>query len=203
PGEVHLVGDGLVGRIQLRDVQRTDARSVVRQLEASAHVAMLTGDHPEVAERIAAQIGATEVHARATPEDKARWIDARRAEGHTVLFVGDGLNDGPALVRADVGLVMRTGVAASVLAADGIVVGDGLRPVVAALRVARVVRATVRANLVRSVAYNLTAVSAAAFGFVDPLVAAVLMPLSSLLVLWGGLRVEPRTRREEDRWTSS
>jgi P-type Cu2+ transporter len=92
---------------------------------------------------------------------------------------------------------MHTGAASSVLAADGIVLTDGLGPVLAALRVADVVRATVRANLVRSVLYNLSAVTAASLGYVDPLVAALLMPASSLLVLWGGLRVEPRTRKLE------
>jgi Cu2+-exporting ATPase len=200
PGEVRLIGGDLVGRIVLRDVQRADAADVVGQLKRRARVAMLTGDHPEVAEPLAAQIGADEWRARTTPEDKAGWIAERQEQGRTVLFVGDGLNDGPGLVKADVGLVMRTGAASSVLAADGIVLADGLAPVLAALRVADVVRATVRANLIRSVLYNVTAVTLAALGFVDPLVAALLMPASSLLVLWGGLRVEPRTRREE-RWT--
>lgn len=204
PGEVHLHGDGVVGRITFRDVQRSDATDVVRRLRRRARVAILTGDHPEVAERLAAQIHPDEWRARTTPQDKAEWIAARQAAGHGVLFVGDGLNDGPALVKADVGLVMHTGAAASVLAADGIVLTDGLGPVLAAMRVADVVRSTVRGNLVRSLVYNLTAVTAAALGYVDPLVAAVLMPASSLMVLWGGLRVERRTRNlEEAKWTSS
>jgi heavy metal translocating P-type ATPase len=204
PGEVHLHGDGVVGRITFRDVQRSDATDVVGRLRRRARVALLTGDHPEVAERLAAQIHVDEWRARTTPQDKAEWIAARQAEGHGVLFVGDGLNDGPALVKADVGLVMHTGAAASVLAADGIVLTDGLGPVLAAMRVADVVRSTVRGNLIRSLVYNLTAVTAAALGYVDPLVAAVLMPASSLMVLWGGLRVERRTRNlEEAKWTSS
>jgi heavy metal translocating P-type ATPase len=202
-GEVHLHGDGIVGRIGLRDVQRTDAIGVVAALKARARVALLTGDHPDVAERLAASVRPDEWHARTTPQDKADWIAARQADGRGVLFVGDGLNDGPALVKADVGLVMHTGAAASVLAADGIVLTDGLGPVLAALRVSEVVRATVRANLIRSVFYNATAVTAAMFGYVDPLVAALLMPASSLLVLWGGLRVEPRVRALErgQSWT--
>lgn len=197
PGEVLLEGGGFVGRLLLRDVERTDAKDAVARLAAVAPVTLLTGDHPEVAARMGAAVGLTDVVARATPEEKAAWIHARRAEGHRVLFVGDGLNDGPALVAADVGLAMKAGAGATVLAADGIVVHDALGPVVAALRAAAVVRAVVRGNLVRSVAYNLTAVGFAAAGFVNPLVAAALMPLSSLLVVWGGLRVEPRLARAE------
>jgi P-type E1-E2 ATPase len=153
---------------------------------------MLTGDHPEVAASTAELLGLSEWRARATPEDKARFLSQQQAEGHAVLFVGDGLNDGPALVQADVGLVMQGGAPASVLAADGIVFGQGLGPVLAALQVADVVRSTVRANLLRSALYNASAVALAAAGLVDPLVAALLMPASSLLVLWGALRVEGR-----------
>ncbi len=200
-----LSGDAvdLVGLIVLRDVRRTDAAAAVRAL--GLPVALLTGDHPAVAERLAAEVGVTEVHARMTPESKAAWVRARQAEGRKVLFVGDGLNDGPALVAAHVGLAMKAGAAASLLAADGVVVNEALGPVVAALRGARVVRGIVRGNLARSLVYNVTAVGFAAAGFVNPLVAAVLMPLSSLTVLWGGLRVESGLRRVEARgarWTS-
>ncbi len=89
------------------------------------------------------------------------------------------------------------------LAADGVVVYDALGPISAALRVARVVRGAVHANMVRSLVYNAVAVTMALAGLVDPLVAAVLMPLSSLLVLWGGLRVEGRVLAQEGTWTSS
>jgi cation transport ATPase len=103
PGEVHLHGEGVVGRIGLRDVQRADAQQVVSGLRRRAKVALLTGDHPEVAERLAAVLHPDEWRARATPRDKAEWIEHRQAAGQRVLFVGDGLNDGPALVRATSG----------------------------------------------------------------------------------------------------
>jgi heavy metal translocating P-type ATPase len=199
-GEVVLDGPGLTGVIHLRDVRRPDAARVVRELAERCRVALLTGDSAEVGDRVAAEIGAHEVVARATPEAKAVWVRQREAEGRHVLFVGDGLNDGPALVAAHVGFAMRRGAPSSILAADGVVTDDRLAPLLASLRVARVVRSTVRANIVRSVFYNVTAVGAAAAGWIDPLIAALLMPASSLLVLWGGLRVERRVRKEE-RWT--
>jgi Cu2+-exporting ATPase len=192
PGEVWLRGEQLAGRIELRDVRRPDAPSVIEALRARGRVVMLTGDHPEVAEPLARSLGLQEHHARMSPQDKAHWIAQQQLQGRRVLFVGDGLNDGPALVQADLGLAMQHGAPSSVLAADGIVFGEGLGPVLAALKVAEVVQATVRANLLRSVLYNVSAVGLAALGFVDPLVAALLMPASSLLVLWGALAVERR-----------
>lgn len=200
-GEVVLHGEaGPVGSIHLRDVCREDARTTIERLEDLAPVTLLTGDHPEVAARIASEASLERVEARCSPDDKLSWIRARQAEGRSVLFVGDGLNDGPALAAADVGLAMGTGATSSVLAADGVVGRDGLGPVLAGLRVARVVRRVVRLNMVRSLLYNATAVVAAAAGFVDPLVAAILMPLSSLMVIVSALRVEGRVRKEE-RWT--
>ncbi|MEQ9568584.1 MAG: HAD family hydrolase, partial [Longimicrobiales bacterium] len=132
-----------------------------------------------------------------TPDHKTAWIRQAAADGRRVVFVGDGLNDGPALAEARVGVAMGTGAASSILAADGVLAAASLAPVAAAIRAARAARRAIRANLVRSLAYNVTAVTAAALGFVNPLVAAVLMPLSSGMVLWGSSRVEAAVRLAE------
>lgn len=192
PGEVQLTGpEGVAGRIRLRDVPRIDAARAVAQLkERGLGVVMLTGDSQAVAARIAEACGVGEVVAAVGPDAKAAWVKARQAEGHRVLFVGDGLNDGPALAAADVGIAMGAGVASSVLVADAVVARDGLGPVVAGLDAARAARRAVRGNVVRSVVYNILAVTAALAGLVNPLVAAVLMPFSSALVIFGASRVE-------------
>lgn len=192
PGEVALWGDeGHVGAIALRDVVRPDARRAVEALaRRAARVVLLTGDHADVAERIAGETGITEVVAAAGPEAKAAWITARRAEGHRVLFVGDGINDGPALAAADVGIAMGTGAAASMLIADGVVAVDGLGPVAAGLDAARASDRAVKGNVQRSLVYNTLAVTLALSGLVNPLVAALLMPASSALVIFGALRVD-------------
>jgi Cu2+-exporting ATPase len=187
-----------VGRITLRDRRRSDAASAVASLRAlGLEPALLTGDKAEVAGIIAAEAGVAMVHSELTPDAKVAWVQARQAEGHRVLFVGDGLNDGPALAHADVGLAMGTGAASSVLVADGVVGRQALGPVAAAVRVARAARRAVRANLRRSLVYNVLAVAAAAAGLVNPLVAAVLMPLSSAWVIAGALGVERRVARAE------
>ncbi len=175
---------------------RPDAARTVRELGADGlDVALLTGDHAEVAGRIAAAAGIGTVHARCNPEQKAAWIADRQRTGQRVLFAGDGLNDGPALAQADVGIAMGSGAASSVLVADGVIARPSLAPILAARRVARSCRQIIRSNQRRSLAYNAVAVSAAAAGFINPLVAALLMPLSSGLVIWGALRVERLVRQ--------
>ncbi len=199
PGRVDLVGaDGRRHAIRLGDRVRMDSRSAVEALrDLGLRVVLLTGDHPEVADRIAAEAGIARRLADMSPGDKSAWIRERRAGGSRVAFAGDGLNDGPALAAADVGLAMGTGAASSILAADGVLAAPSLTPVVAAVRAARAARRAVRANLRRSLAYNVLAVSAAAAGWVNPLVAAVLMPLSSAMVMWGASRVEVGVRGPE------
>lgn len=179
------------GAIALRDALRPDAARTVAALRARGlRVVLLSGDAGSVAARIGREAGVDEVVAPARPEEKVAWLRARAAEGRTVLFVGDGVNDGPALAAAAVGVAMGEGAASSVLVADAVVVGEGLAPVLAGLRVADGVARAVRAGVVRAVAYNVLTVIAALTGVVNPLVAAVLMPLSSGVAVWGARRVE-------------
>ena len=192
-GETVLTGEhGLVGRIRLADAPRADAAAAVIALRGlGLRVVLLSGDHADVGRRIGETVGIDEVVAPASPAEKAAWI---AAQGGGVVFVGDGLNDGPALLAADVGVAMGTGAASSVLAADAVVARDGLGPVVAGIRAGRAVQRAIRRNARRSVTYNVLAVTAALAGWVNPLVAAVLMPASSALVIAGAARVERETR---------
>ena len=198
-GVVVLEGeDGYRGLIRLGDRVRHDSRQAVEQLrELGADVALLTGDEESVATRIGLGAGITDVHARMDPESKADWVRARQDQGAHVLFAGDGLNDGPALAASDVGVAMGTGAASSILTADGVLASGSLRPLAAGIVASRACRKAIRQNQVRSIVYNVSAVTAAAAGLVNPLVAAVLMPLSSAMVVWGSSRVEASIRRTE------
>jgi cation transport ATPase len=199
PGVVRLLDAGEeAGTIRLADRVRPDAARTVAALRAQGlRLVLLTGDHPETAARIGTAAGVDEIIARHDPSAKASWIEARRAEGHRVLFAGDGINDGPALAAADVGIAMGQGAASSVLVADGVIATESLGPLLAGRRASRAARQAITLNLRRSLAYNVLAVSAAVAGLVNPLVAAVLMPLSSGLVIWGASRVESSVRGEE------
>lgn len=199
PGRVALVADdGRRESIQLGDRIRADSREAVEALrDLGLEVVLLTGDDLEPARHMAARAGVDEVLARRTPLAKARWVETMEAGGRSVVFVGDGLNDGPALAAATVGVAMGSGAASSILAADGVLASGSLRPLASAIRAARAARRAIRVNLVRSVVYNVVAVGAAAVGIVNPLIAAILMPLSSGLVLWGASGVERTVRRAE------
>ncbi|HYD51501.1 MAG TPA: cation-translocating P-type ATPase [Gemmatimonadaceae bacterium] len=199
PGEVLLVDDaGAARTIRLGDVTRGDSAATVAALRGDGvELVLLTGDHADVATRVAAEAGIARVEAAMSPERKAAWIDARRAEGARVLFAGDGLNDGPALAAADVGIAMGTGAASSVLVADAVVSTASLSPLLAARRAARAARRTIGATQRQSLVYNVLFVLAAAAGLVNPLVAAILMPLSSAAVVWRASRVEALVRGEE------
>ncbi len=197
-GVVVSDGEGMSQSIRLGDTARSDAARTVAALHAEGlEVALLTGDHADAAGRIGRLAGVDAVAARMDPEAKAAWVRGRQATGQRVLFAGDGLNDGPALAAADVALAMGSGAASSVLVADGVLSGATLGPILAGRRAARAAAFAIRASQRRSVAYNLLAVGAAAAGLVNPLVAAVLMPLSSAMVVWGAFRVETLVRREE------
>jgi cation transport ATPase len=197
-GVVRLLDEGghAAGEIRLADALRADAWDTVRALRADGReVVLLSGDHAAVAERMACAAGITRVHAGMRPEEKAAWIRERRKEGRRVLFAGDGLNDGPALAAADVGIAMANGAASSLLVADGVISTRALRPLLAGLHAAAAGRQVIRLSLRRSLAYNIVVVGAAAAGLINPLIAAVLMPLSSGLVIRGAFGIERRVRR--------
>lgn len=183
-------GDELIGEIRLRDRLRADSVAALRTLGVPFH--MLTGDTDARARRIAEDAGGIPVTAGVTPDEKAAFVRARRAEGHVVLFAGDGLNDAPALAEADVGIAMGSGSTAAVMGADGVIVTEALQPLAEAMRAARETRRALARNTRFSVAYNVLAVIAAVSGVVNPLVAAILMPISSFTVVAGAVAIERR-----------
>lgn len=199
PGATEVrCADAVVGTIQLGDVARTHSSRTVQQLaQLGIRAVMLTGDHADVAARFGHEAGVTDILARTLPAAKADWVRRQQAMGERVLFAGDGLNDGPALAAADVGLAMARGAASSVLIADGIISTESLAPVIAGIRAARAAQTVIHSSQRRSIIYNVLAVAAAAAGLVNPLVAAVLMPLSSGIVIWNATRVERVIQRED------
>jgi len=187
PGATIELDGRRAGRLQLRDRVRPDAGPVVADLrDQGLEVALLSGDLPERAEALAEQVGIEEVHGGVRPEQKAAWIAGRSGP---VAFIGDGLNDAEALAVADVGLAMGHGVDLSLEAADGALLRRRLDPLVGGIRLGRQLRRVLVQNVSLSLLYNAAAVAAAASGLVSPLVAAVLMPLSSIAVVSNASRL--------------
>ncbi len=199
----HRRDEGDVVVFALEQGLRRDAREVVDRLKAMGlAIVILSGDRETAVAEVAAALGVTDWAAGLGPTDKIARLEALKAEGRRVLMVGDGLNDAPALAAAHVSLSPVTAVHLSQAAADAVFLGDRLAPVVASLTVARRARAAMIQNLWLSGGYNLIAVPFAVAGLVTPLIAALAMSGSSVIVTLNALRLrfgttgshEPRRR---------
>ncbi|MEU6645346.1 heavy metal translocating P-type ATPase [Saccharomonospora sp. NPDC046836] len=183
-------GDQVVGALVVRDQVKPSARAAVDVLrEMGLRTVLLTGDNESAARAVADDIGIDEVLAGVLPADKARTIDRLREQGARVAMVGDGINDGPALASADLGMAMARGSDIAVRSADMILVRDDLRVIPDAIRLANRTLATIRGNLVWAFGYNVAAIPLAACGVLNPLIAGAAMSLSSVLVVANSLRL--------------
>ncbi|HML14341.1 MAG TPA: heavy metal translocating P-type ATPase [Xanthobacteraceae bacterium] len=179
----------------VRQRLRPDAAAVVDRLKrAGLAIEIVSGDRGEAVAPIAARLGIAEFRAGMTPAQKIARITALAADGRRVLMVGDGLNDAPSLAAADVSLSPVTAVHLSQATADAIFLGERLAPVAAALAIAARARRVMRANLWLAAGYNFVAVPLAILGFASPLVAALAMSGSSLLVTANALRARLSAR---------
>jgi len=183
-------------RLALRDVLRPDVVETLAALEArGVSVEMLTGDRPGPARAVASALGIETWRAEASPRDKTDRLDVLKAEGRKVLMVGDGLNDAPALARAHVSISPGTAAEASQHAADYVLQGESFAPVVEAIDVARAAKRRVLENFAFAAAYNAIAAPLAISGHVTPLIAAIAMSSSSLIVTLNALRLARRKAR--------
>jgi Cu+-exporting ATPase len=184
---VNRVYTGLLG---LSDTIRPGAAAAVEALRASGYaVAMITGDGPETAQAVAAELGIHDVYARILPEGKLALVQRMRDDGNIVAFVGDGANDAPALAAADVGIAFAAGTDIANQAADITLVGDDPRAVVQAVRLARRSVRIIKENLFWAFGYNVVMIPLAAVGKIPPGWAAAAMMLSSISVVLNSLRL--------------
>ncbi len=180
----------LAGVLAVADPIKPGAAQALAALRAQGlRLVMLTGDRTATAQPIAAELGIDTVIAEVLPTGKADAVQRLRAEQGPVLFVGDGINDAPALAEADVGLALGTGTDIAIDSADLVLMGGALAGVPVALRLAQATLRTIRQNLFWAFAYNVALIPAAAFGYLSPMLAAGAMAGSSLFVLGNALRL--------------
>ena len=176
--------------IAIEDRIRADAHSLIEALKQEGlKLTLLTGDRHQAAEAIAQRLGGMEVIAEVLPEDKDQVVKSLQARGERVAMVGDGVNDAPALVRADVGIAMGSGTDVSISSADIVLISSELKKVLLAIGLSRRTLRTIRQNIGISIVYNLIMVPLAMAAVVTPLVAAISMPLSSLAVIGNSARI--------------
>jgi heavy metal translocating P-type ATPase len=184
--------DGQVrGLIAVADTVRDEAARAVARLEAlGIETAMVTGDNQRTATKIAEQLGIDQVHAEVLPGEKAEVVARLQAEGATVVFVGDGINDSPALTRADLGIAMGSGTAVAVESGDIVLLNSDTSLVPTSIELAGATLSIIRQNLIWAFGYNTAAIPIAALGLLNPMIAAAAMAFSSLSVVLNALRLK-------------
>ncbi|MDJ0925512.1 MAG: heavy metal translocating P-type ATPase [Acidimicrobiia bacterium] len=183
--------DGEVrGILAVADTVRATAADAVAQLwKEGAEAAMITGDNRTTAEAIGQQVGISNIVAEVLPGDKAAEVVALQASGKTVAFVGDGINDAPALTAADLGMAVGSGTDVAIEAGAIVLVSGDPRLVPTGLRLAKATFRTIRQNLGWAFGYNVAAIPLAAAGLLNPMIAAAAMAFSSVSVVTNSLRL--------------
>ncbi len=174
----------LAGVIAVADTLKPEAAEAIAALQDEGlDVVMLTGDNHRTAQAIARQLGITKLIAEVLPSDKARVIADLKKQGKAIAMVGDGVNDAPALATADIGIAIGSGSDVAKETGGIILVRDDVRNVVSAIRLSRATMRKIKTNLFWAFIYNTIGIPIAALGFLNPIIAAAAMALSSLSVI--------------------
>ena len=177
--------------IAVADTIKDNAIESIQKLhKLNIDVVMLTGDNNNTARAIAQQVGIDHVIANVLPDEKSDNITRLQNEGRQVAMVGDGVNDAPALVTADIGIAMGTGTEVAIEAADITILGGDLSLLPQTLNISQLTMRNIRQNLIWAFGYNIAGIPIAALGLLAPWIAGAAMALSSVSVVTNALRLK-------------
>lgn len=183
-------GNAYLGAIAVADPLKEGAKRAVEELrQLGIDPVMLTGDNKRTAEAIAEQAGIEKVHAEIYPKDKLELVKQAQNQGKHVVFVGDGINDAPALTQADLGIAMGTGTDIAIESGQIVIVGGEATKIPESIRISRKTFGTIKQNLFWAFLYNTLGIPLAALGLLNPMIAAGAMAFSSISVLLNSLRL--------------
>ncbi len=196
--EVIVASDGMfLGSIHILDVPRKEAAEAMRELKAMrCRTVLLTGDRKEIGEAIAKELGVDEVRTQLLPEEKVEWVRDLRLGSNYVVMLGDGVNDAPALLEADVGVAMGSGTDVARESADVVLLGNNLLRFTEVLKVARRCRNIIYANFAGTLLVDGAGVLLAAFGMLNPVFAALIHVSSELIFIGNSARLLPSLARK-------
>ena len=188
---VFAINEHPIGIIGIADTLKEDAQEAVMKLKKlGIETVMITGDNQKTANAIAKQLNINKVFAEVLPQDKAEKVKLLQNDGLKVAFVGDGINDAPALVQADLGVAIGTGTDIAIEAGNIVLVKGHPLKVVEALTLAKTTFRTIKQNMFWAFFYNIAALPLAAFGLLNPIIAAGAMAFSSVSVVGNSLRIK-------------
>jgi P-type E1-E2 ATPase len=185
-------GGRLLGSIYVADLLRPEAKTAIQNLKSMGlRTILLTGDSRGVAEAVGKGLGVDEISAELLPEQKLQRIEELLGQGKKVVMVGDGINDAPALAKATVGVAMGSGTDVARESADVVLIGGDLSKLVETLRTARRCRRTIMQNFIGTLVVDGIGVGLAAFGFLNPLIAAFIHVSSEMAFILNSARLLP------------
>ncbi len=185
------VNSKLSGLLAIEDpIKTTSVEAIVKMKKLGLNIFMLTGDNKKTANAIAKRVGINNVFAEVMPDQKAEKVKELQDEGKTVAMVGDGINDSPALVTADLGIAIGTGTDIAIESSDITLINGNLNSVVSAINLSKKTIRTIKQNLFWAFIYNTIGIPFAALGFLNPMIGALAMSFSSVSVISNSLRLK-------------